>query len=37
MKAFIKLYLASFKEFTRERMTIFWTLAFPVLSSCCSA
>ena len=31
MKAFIQLYLAAFKEFTRERMTIFWTLAFPVL------
>jgi ABC-2 type transport system permease protein len=31
MKAFVQLYLASFKEFARERMTIFWTLAFPVL------
>lgn len=31
MKAFTQLYLAALKEFTRERMTIFWTLAFPVL------
>ena len=31
MKAFVQLYVASFKEFARERMTIFWTLAFPVL------
>jgi ABC-2 type transport system permease protein len=31
MKAFMQLYAASFKEFARERMTIFWTMAFPVL------
>jgi ABC-2 type transport system permease protein len=31
MKAFSKLYVASLKEFVRERMTIFWTIAFPVL------
>ncbi|MEP7198963.1 MAG: ABC transporter permease [Chloroflexota bacterium] len=31
MKAFAQLYVASLKEFTRERMTIFWTLAFPVM------
>lgn len=31
MKAFVQLYLASLKEFLRERMTIFWTLAFPLV------
>src|SRR5215813_12090467 len=25
------LYIASLKEYTRDRMTLFWTLAFPVL------
>src|SRR5689334_9696974 len=30
MKAFGQLYLASLKEFTRDRMAMFWTLAFPV-------
>ncbi len=31
MKAFLQLYLASLKEFVRDRMTIFWTLAFPLV------
>jgi ABC-2 type transport system permease protein len=31
MQAFIQLYLASLKEFVRDRMTIFWTLAFPLV------
>lgn len=31
MKAFFQLYLASLKEFVRDRMTIFWTLAFPLV------
>ncbi|MBI1801229.1 MAG: ABC transporter permease [Chloroflexi bacterium] len=31
MTAFIQLYLASMKEFVRDRMTIFWTLLFPVM------
>jgi ABC-2 type transport system permease protein len=30
MRAFSQLYIASLKEFVRERMTIFWTLAFPL-------
>lgn len=31
MSAFIQLYTASLKEFVRDRMTIFWTLAFPLV------
>lgn len=31
MKSFRKLYLANLKEFARDRMAIFWTLAFPVV------
>lgn len=31
MPAFIQLYIASLKEFVRDRMTIFWTLAFPLV------
>src|SRR5438876_10520089 len=31
MKAFLQLYISSLKEFTRDRLAIFWTLAFPVL------
>jgi ABC-2 type transport system permease protein len=31
MKAFAKLFIASLKEFSRDRMAFFWTLAFPVL------
>lgn len=31
MQAFRQLYLASLKEFVRDRMTIFWTLAFPLV------
>ena len=31
MSAFIQLYVASLKEFVRDRMTIFWTLAFPLV------
>lgn len=31
MNSFIQLYLASLKEFVRDRMTIFWTLAFPLV------
>src|SRR5689334_13874308 len=31
MKAFFPLYLASVKEFLRDRMALFWTLAFPLL------
>src|SRR5688500_6388201 len=31
MKAFWNLYIAALKEFTRSRMTIFWTLDFPIL------
>ncbi len=31
MTAFLQLYLASLKEFVRDRMTIFWTLAFPLV------
>ena len=30
MRAFLQLYLASLKEFTRDRMAMFWTLAFPI-------
>ena len=30
MAAFIQLYLASLKEFVRDRMAMFWTLAFPI-------
>lgn len=30
MKAFLQLYLASLKEFMRDRMAMFWTLAFPI-------
>lgn len=30
MNAFFQLYLASLKEFVRDRMGIFWTLAFPL-------
>src|SRR5688572_17263590 len=30
MKAFFQLYLASLKEFVRDRMAMFWTLAFPI-------
>ncbi len=31
MSAFWKLYLANLREFARDRMTLFWTLAFPLL------
>jgi ABC-2 type transport system permease protein len=31
MKTLFELYLANLKEFFRERMSIFWTLAFPVV------
>jgi ABC-2 type transport system permease protein len=31
MKPFAKLFVANFKEFTRERLALFWTFAFPVL------
>lgn len=31
MKAFVNLYIASVKEFVRSRMTVFWTLVFPIL------
>lgn len=31
MTALIQLYLASVKEFVRDRMAMFWTLAFPVM------
>ncbi len=31
MSAFLHLYIASLKEFVRDRMTIFWTLAFPLV------
>jgi ABC-2 type transport system permease protein len=31
MSAFIQLYIASFKEFVRDRMAVFWTLAFPLV------
>ncbi len=30
MKAFFQLYVANLKEFTRDRMAMFWTLAFPI-------
>ncbi len=31
MKTLLQLYVASLKEFAREPMTLFWTLAFPIL------
>src|SRR5262249_40046329 len=31
MSTVLSLYIASIKEFVRDRMTIFWTLAFPIL------
>ena len=31
MKAFFQLYLSNVKEFTRDRMAMFWTLAFPIV------
>ena len=31
MKAFIQLFLANLREFSRDRMALFWTIAFPVL------
>lgn len=31
MKAFLQLLLANLREFARDRMALFWTLAFPVL------
>jgi ABC-2 type transport system permease protein len=31
MQAFLQLYLASVKEFLRDRMAMFWTLAFPIV------
>jgi ABC-2 type transport system permease protein len=31
MKTFLNLYVAEVKEFTRDRMAIFWTIAFPLL------
>jgi ABC-2 type transport system permease protein len=31
MKAFTQLYLANLREFTRDRLAMFWTLAFPVV------
>lgn len=31
MDAFWKLYLANLREFARDRMTLFWTLAFPLM------
>jgi ABC-2 type transport system permease protein len=31
MKAFIQLFLANIREFVRDRMALFWTIAFPVI------
>jgi ABC-2 type transport system permease protein len=31
MNAFLQLYLANVKEFLRDRLALFWTLAFPIL------
>src|SRR6186997_2126786 len=31
MRGFFQLYIASLREFVRDRMTIFWTLAFPLV------
>jgi ABC-2 type transport system permease protein len=31
MTAFLQLYLANVKEFMRDRMALFWTLAFPIM------
>ena len=31
MKAFTQLFLANLREFARDRMALFWTIAFPVL------
>jgi ABC-2 type transport system permease protein len=31
MKTLLQLYIASLKEFIREPMTLFWTMAFPIL------
>jgi ABC-2 type transport system permease protein len=31
VRAFLQLYLASVKEFLRDRMALFWTLAFPIM------
>jgi ABC-2 type transport system permease protein len=31
MQAFLQLYLANVKEFMRDRMAMFWTLAFPIV------
>lgn len=31
MRTILSLYIASLKEYTRDRLTLFWTLAFPIL------
>ena len=31
MKSFLSLLNAGFREFVRDRMAVFWTLAFPIL------
>jgi ABC-2 type transport system permease protein len=31
MKTFAKLYVATVKEYARDRMSVFWTMAFPIL------
>lgn len=31
MRAFIQLFLANLREFARDRMALFWTIAFPIL------
>lgn len=31
MKALFQLYIASMKEFSRDRMALFWTMAFPII------
>ena len=31
MKAFTQLFLANLREFARDRMALFWTIAFPVI------
>ncbi len=30
MKALMHLFLANLREFVRERMAVFWTIAFPI-------
>ena len=31
MKSFLSMLNAGFKEFARDRMAMFWTLAFPIM------